>query len=78
MFFYQGNLFPINSIDEFMSRATRTGLLSNLQARAAAQADIFDLLAKKHVYEEFLIQNTKKNEPRNLSTITWILILNKN
>jgi hypothetical protein len=59
--FYHGNLFPINSIDKFMSRATRTGLLSNLQARAAAQAGIFDLLVNNYVYEEFLIKKIQKN-----------------
>ena len=44
---YHGNRFPINSIDEFMSRATHTGLLSILQATAAAVATMFGLLIKR-------------------------------
>jgi hypothetical protein len=36
-------LLPTSSMLRLKSKATRTGLFSSLEAKAAAQADIFDL-----------------------------------
>ena len=41
--YYQGNLFPTSSMQEFKSKSTRTDLLSSLHARAAAVATMLEL-----------------------------------